>query len=168
MNMPKRRIGLIAIATIAVLSVPFLFMWPKSSSGVTVRLVKVEREGGAVVARFDIKDNTSCHYVLRAVRLEIKDDTGWKKCSSSLSGFEDPPNNKVTRSNIYFTPQTPGSRLRLVADIQRARQGLGGFWDRLRLRLSTGQKIPLNPFDDTYVLFTKEATEVVTEEFLEP
>ena len=166
--MPKRRLGLIMVAAIAVLSVPFVFIRPKSSSGVTVRLVKVEREGAAVVVRFDITDHTTRQYCLIAQRLEIKDDTGWKRCSSSLSSFEDPPNNKITRSNIFFTPQSPGSRLRLVVDVQRARQGLGGFWDRLRLRLSSGQKIPLNPFDDTYVIFTKEASEVITEEFIEP
>ena len=166
MHMPKRRLGLIAITVIAVLSVPFLFIWPKSSSGVTVRLIKVEREGGAMVARFDITDNTSCHYLLIPQRLEIKDDTGWNKGSSSLTGFEDPPNNKIARSNIYFTPQPPGSHLRLVVDIQRARQGLGGYWDRINLRLS-GQKVSLNPFN-TCVVFIRQSAGVVTDEFIEP
>ena len=169
--MPKRRLALIAAAAaIAALSLSFVLMRPKSSPGVNVRLVKVERKEGAVVVIFEITSHTSAQYALSPVRLEMKHETGWKKCSGAIPGFSEPPSgtNMASRSIFYLAPQSSGAHLRLVADVQRARQGLGGFWDRLRLRLSGYGKISLNPSDTTSLVFTKEGAELITEEFIEP
>jgi hypothetical protein len=135
-----------------------------------MQVVDVVPGESTILVRLEVTDNTSRQYLLTPVRLEKKDENGWKKCPGSLSGFADPPMGvdiTISRCSIFVMPQSPGAQLRLVVDVQRPRQGLGTFWERLRLRLSGQNKqVSLNPFDTRDVIFTKVA-EVISDEFIQ-
>ena len=172
MGMPKRRLALIALILISVLGILLVFLMPKSASKVNLRLVKAAREGGAVVVSFEVTDGTGREYGLTAVRLETKEDDSWKKSPAPISGFFDAPLagvHTIARSSFFFPRQSSGSRLRLVVNVQRARRGIDSFWTRLKLRISgQARGISLNPFDTTSLIYTKESTDIATEEFAQP
>jgi len=116
-------------------------------------------------------DGTSHEHLLTPVRLEIRDETGWKECPDKISGFSEPPigTNTITSHHFYLGSHPPGSHLRLVVDVNRQRLGLGTLWARLKLRLvSHNQQVSLNPLDSSFHFFSKEMSNVMTDEFLEP
>jgi len=168
--MPKTCVALADVLVLALLCIPFVFLFTKPSSALTIQGVDPRLMGDGYSVTLALSNHTAHVYSSFPVRLELASPAGWKECPGGIYGFsvgDDLRSHAQASVSCFIKKMPPGSRLRLVVLCQRARKGLDSFIVRLRLRLSGKSSFSLNPFNKK-VLFYTDPIEVVSDDFTEP
>jgi hypothetical protein len=165
--MPKLRIAVLVMVVLALLSICFALKRP--SPTITLHKLRISKVADTLGVSIQATNHTLRLYAIVPVRLEIRDDLGWKEYPGVIAGLglgtQVEPHNTAWAGCILQRAST-GARLRLVFVAEKGRRGLETFLLRVRLRLSGDPSQSLNPFDKRIIACAESF--VVSEDFVQP
>jgi hypothetical protein len=174
---PKPRIAIIAVVSIAVLCFAVAVGTAKHAPALSARVVEVVHTGYPLEVRVQVTNNSDYVYSPVIARMEVWTGKSWETYRNfsgdlsvsygELSVSHNVPRRATDEINCFIDRSKPGERLRVVIEGYRTRSGLRSFLFRLRRRLLGGdQSIALNPLDPTPIIYVD--TVAVTDEFRAP
>ena len=181
----------VGIAVLLFLAVLFVGLHP-SPPAITIRHVRSLEHGGGSSLTFEMTNHTDRSCMVRPISVEVRHGSNWEKCfefplpSYPIISHTFTSPNGVIHLGRYLGPNPllgpheygsstlevrnlpVGSPLRLRVGVSRERPALEGFFKRLDLRFRhRWKRMPLNPFDRSSGVYSKE-TPIVSDEFIEP